>query len=98
MTVISSANRLADDSNCRHTDMACTAADGMTPCTGCGMRRAVGCQAVALALEIPERTHPHGPTSVSFGVMRLSNGTDNRRSELSRKVREANLQSARGRP
>ncbi|MBZ4322139.1 DUF6255 family natural product biosynthesis protein [Streptomyces huiliensis] len=93
---------------CGHPPSAWTTADGMRTCGACGTRRVDDYAALALALELPERPGPFGPTSRGRGAMAAvrpgggpapgGGSAAARRAELLRRVREANRWSAERRP
>ncbi|MEU3875284.1 DUF6255 family natural product biosynthesis protein [Streptomyces sp. NPDC029704] len=55
---------------CAHAQAAWTLIGGIESCRQCGTQRFADYRALALALELPERTVPSAPTTAGAGLMR----------------------------
>ncbi|MEV4434614.1 DUF6255 family natural product biosynthesis protein [Streptomyces sp. NPDC049585] len=55
---------------CAHAQGAWTLVGGIESCRQCGTQRFADYRALALALELPERTVPSAPTTAGGGLMR----------------------------
>lgn len=84
------------NTRCPHPEGAWAEVDGIESCAHCDTQRITDYRALGLAMELPERTAPYGPTVTGTGF--TADGEAPRRDELRAKVREANRRSSRGKP